>query len=198
MPLLPQPADNDLLHRPALAAGVFVISALAALGLSAVLTLAAPAEAQARTRHSVEHNADNSTTALTGVARSGPNGAVLRGRTATTDGQGNGSVTSRGAAVGAQGGVAVRQGSTARSADGSASHSGTVSAQNAQGSLQSSGGASRNAVGTVAQARSTTATSAATGNSVQTQSSYSKDSGLSRSATCYDASGTAMACPARP
>ena len=198
MPLLPHPADNDLLHRPALAAGVLVLPALATLGLSAVLALAAPTEAQARTRRSVEHNADGSTTAHTGVARSGPNGALLRGRTATTDGQGNGSVTRRGATVGAQGGVAARQGSTTRSVDGSASHSGTVSAQNAQGSLHSSGEASRNADGSVEQARSTTATSAATGNSVQTQSSYSKDSGLSRSATCYDASGTAMACPTRP
>ncbi len=198
MPLLPRPADPDLLQRPALAAGVFVFSALTALGLSAVLTLAAPAEVQARTRHSVEHNADGSTATHTGVARSGPNGAVLRGRNATADGQGNASVSSRGAAVGAQGGVAVRQGSTTRSADGSASHSGTVSAQNAHGSLHSSGGATRNADGTVTQARSTTATSAATGNSVQAQSSYSKDSGLSRSATCYDASGTAMACPTRP
>ena len=198
MPSLPRPADNDLLQRPALAAGMFVISALAALGLSAVLTLAAPAEAQARTLHSVEHNADGSTVSKTGVARSGPNGVVLRGRTATTDGQGNASVTSRGAAVGAQGSTAVRQGSTTHGADGSASHSGTVSAQNAQGNLQSSGGATRNADGTVTQARSTTATSAATGNSVQAQSSYSKDTGLSRSATCYDASGTAMACPTRP
>ena len=198
MPLLPQAFDNDLLHRPALAAGVLVLPALATLGLSAVLALAAPTEAQARTRRSVEHSADGSTTAHTGVARSGPNGALLRGRTATTDGQGNGSVTRRGATVGAQGGVAARQGSTTRSVDGSASHSGTVSAQNAQGSLHSSGEASRNADGSVEQARSTTATSAATGNSVLTQSSYSKDSGLSRSATCYDASGTAMACPTRP
>lgn len=198
MPLLPRLTDPDLLQRPALAAGVFVFSAFAALGLSAVLTLAAPAEVQARTRHSVEHNADGSTTAHTGVARSGPNGAVLRGRTVTTDGQGNASVSTRGAAVGAQGGVAVRQGSTTRSADGSASHSGSLSAQNAQGSLQSSGGATRNADGSVTQARTSTATSAATGNSVQTQSSYSKDGGLSRSATCYDASGAAMACPTRP
>lgn len=199
MPMLTRPADNDLLQRPVLAAGVFVFSALTALGLGAVLALATPTEAQARTRHSVLHNADGSTTARTGVARSGPNGAsVLRGRTVSTDGQGNGSVTRRGAAVSAQSGTAVRQGSTTRNADGSASHTGTVSAQNAQGSLQSSGGAARSVDGTVTQARSTTATSAATGNSVQTQSSYSKDSGLSRSATCYDASGTAMACPARP
>lgn len=203
MPLLPHPADNDLLPSPALAAGVLVLPALATLGLSAVLALAAPTEAQARTRRSVEHKIDGSTgsqtgVAHTGVARSGPNGVMLRGRTATTDGQGSGSVTSRGAAVGAQGGVAARQGSTTRSADGSASHSGTVSAQNAQGSLHSSGGAARNADGSVTQARTSTATSGATGNSVQAQSSYSQASGLSRNATCYDASGTAMACPTRP
>ncbi|RKR69036.1 hypothetical protein C8C94_3558 [Acidovorax sp. 94] len=195
---LNRPTVHDLLQRPAMAAGVLMFSASMAVLLAALLALAAPADANARTRRSVEHNADGSTTTHTGVARSGPNGAMLRGRTATTDGQGNGSVTRRGAAVGVQGGVAARQGSTTRSVDGSASHSGTVSAQNAQGSLHSSGGASRNADGSVEQARSTTATSAATGNSVQTQSSYSKDSGLSRSATCYDASGTAMACPTRP
>lgn len=195
---LNRPTVHDLLQRPAMAAGVLMLSASMAVLLAALLALAAPADANARTHRSVEHHADGSTTAHTGVARSGPNGAVLRGRTATTDGQGNGSVTSRGAAMGAQGGMAVRQGSTTRNADGSASHSGAVSAQNAQGSLQSSGGATRNADGTVTQARTSTATSAATGNSVQTQSSYGKDTGLARSATCYDASGTAMPCPTRP
>lgn len=204
MPLITHFLHGDLPQRPAhatgisVAAGASVFSALAAVALGAVLALAAPAEAQARTRHSVEHNADGSTTAHTGVARRGPNGGVLRGRTATTDGQGNTSVTSRGAVVGAQCGMAVRQGSTTRDADGSASHSGSLSAQNARGSLQSSGGATRNADGTVTQARTSTATSAATGNSVQTQSSYSQGSGLSRSATCYDASGAVMACPSRP
>ena len=49
MPLQPRPADSDLLQRPALAAGVFGFSALAALGLSAVLTLAAPGEVHAQT-----------------------------------------------------------------------------------------------------------------------------------------------------
>lgn len=184
-------------HHPSTSA-ISRATLLAALAVTALLLCTAD-DANARTQRVVEHNADGSTTARTGAARATPSGGgLLRGRTATTDGQGNASVTSRGAAVGAQGGMAERQGSTTRRADGSASHSGTVSAQNVQGSLQSSGGATRNADGTVMQARSTTATSAATGNSVQAQSSYSKDSGLSRSATCYDASGTAMACPTRP
>jgi len=194
----PEAPSQEFIAMPMLPRSAVLLSAIATLGLSAGLALAAPAEAQARARHRVEHHADGSTASHTGVARSGPNGTVLRGRTATTDGQGNASVTRRGAAVGTQGGVAVRQGSTTRNADGSASHSGSLSAQNAQGSLQSSGGATRNADGTVMQARTSTATSAVTGNSVQTQSSYSQDSGLSRSATCYDASGAAMACPTRP
>lgn len=198
MTSLNRPTMHGLLPRTALTAGVFVCTAIAALALGAVLALAAPTDAHARTRHTVDHNADGSTTAHASVARSGPSGAVLRGRTASTDGQGNSSVSRRSAAVGAQGGTAVRQGSTTRSADGSASHSGAVAAQNAQGSLQSSGGATRNADGTVTQARTTTATSTATGNSVQAHSSYSQDSGLNRSATCYDASGTAMVCPHRP
>ena len=123
MPLtihLPHPCPPQ---RPALVTRMLLLPALAAVGLGALLALAAPAEAQARTRHRAEHNADGSATARTGVARIGPNGALLRGRTATTDGQGNASVTSRGAAVGAQGGVAVRQGSTTRHADRSARHS---------------------------------------------------------------------------
>ena len=40
MPLLPHPADNDLLPSPALAAGVLVLPALATLGL--IYELATP------------------------------------------------------------------------------------------------------------------------------------------------------------
>ena len=62
MPLPTRPDAIDLLQRPALAAGVFVLSALGAIALSAVLTLAAPTTAHARARHVVEHGADGSTT----------------------------------------------------------------------------------------------------------------------------------------
>ncbi|MFZ3116716.1 MAG: hypothetical protein WA159_00200, partial [Variovorax sp.] len=89
---------------------------------------------------------------------------------------------------------ASRAGTNTRNADGSATHRSSLSANGSQGSVQSSGSASRDASGTVTQSRSTTATNAATGNSVQSSSSYSKDTGLTRSATCYNAGGAVIAC----
>jgi hypothetical protein len=155
---------------------------LAALAVAVLLLLAAN-DASARSRHTVEHNADVSTTARTGVVRAAPGGGgVLRGRTV----------------VGPNGATAVRQGQSARNADGTASHSSAMAAQGDRGTLQSTGAATRSADGSVTQGRTTTATSASTGNSVQTSSSYNTDTGRTRSASCFDASGAPMACPARP
>jgi hypothetical protein len=99
---------------------------------------------------------------------------------------------------GANGGTAVRAGRTSTVADGSAQHASGIRAQSAKGSVQSSGTASRDAAGNVTQARSSTVTSAATGNTLKTNSSYSKDTGVTRSASCYNASGASIACPTRP
>ena len=171
---------------------------MAALAVGALLLLAA-SDASARSRHTVEHNADGSTTDRTGVVRAAPGGGgVLRGRSVITDGQGHGSVRSGAAVVGPNGATAVRQGQSARNADGSASQSSAMAAQGDRGTLQSTGAATRSADGSVTQGRTTTATRAATGNSVQTSSSYNADIGRTRSASCFDASGAPMACPARP
>ena len=143
---------------------------MAALAVGALLLLAA-SDASARSRHTVEHNADGSTTARTPVVRAAPGGGgVLRGRSVNTDGQGHGSVRSGAAVVGPNGATAVRQGQSARNADGSASHSSAMAAQGDRGTLQSTGAATRSADGSVTQGRTTTATSATTGNSVQTSS----------------------------
>ena len=173
---------------------------LAAIAVAALLVTHA-SDAHARSHRVVAQSADGSTTARTGVARAAPGGGgggMLRGRSVTTDGQGNGSMRSGAVMVGPHGATAVRQGQSTRNADGTANHSSTIAAQGAQGAVQSTGTATRNADGSVTQGRTTTATSAATGNSVQASSSYNKDTGLNRSANCFDASGTAMACPARP
>ena len=114
---------------------------------------------------------DGSTTDRTGVVRAAPGGGgVLRGRSVTTDGQGHGSVRSGAVVVGPNGATAVRQGQSARNADGSASHSSAMAAQGDRGTLQSTGAATRSADGSVTQGRTTTATSATTGNSVKTSS----------------------------
>lgn len=135
----------------------------------AVPLLFTSADANARTRRVVEHGADGSTTARTGAAVVGPHGTA-----------------------------AVRQGQSTRNADGTASHRSAIAAQGDRGTLQSSGTATRSADGSVTQGRTTTATSAATGNSVQASSTYNPDTGRTRSASCFDASGAPMACPARP
>ena len=122
---------------------------LAALA-AAVLLLLAASDASARSRHTVEHNADGSTTDRTGVVRAAPGGGgVLRGRSVTTDGQGHGSVRSGAAVVGPNGATAVRQGQSARNADDSASHSSAMAAQGDRGTLQSTGAATRSADGSV-------------------------------------------------
>ena len=162
--------------------------------------LATPVQsAQAReVRAGVPHD-DGSVAARRGVVRTTPaGGGIVRGRSVTTDGAGNTTQRSAAAVATPEGGLAVRRASNTRAADGSATHQGSVSAQGAQGSLTSSGSAARAADGSVTQSRSTTATHAATGHSVQANSSYSQDAGPSRTVTCYDASGSAMACPARP
>jgi hypothetical protein len=119
-------------------------------------------------------------------------------RVVKTDGQGNASVASAAAVRAPNGARAVRTGKTSVAADGSAQHESGIRVQSAKGSVQSSGTSSRDAAGNVTQARSSTITSAATGDTMRTSSAYSKDTGLTRSASCYNASGASIACPARP
>jgi len=119
-------------------------------------------------------------------------------RVVKTDGAGNAAVATGTAVRGANGASAARAGLTTRSADGTVQHRSGMRAEGAKGSVASAGSATRSADGAVTQNRTTTATSATSGNSVQSTSSYNKDSGRTRTTTCYDAAGATIACPARP
>ncbi len=168
------------------------LSALAATVLASGFTTV---NAEAAMRRVVRPNAAGGVTANTLVGHHGPyGGGVLRGRSVSTDGQGNASITSRGVARGPDGGIGRRSGSSTVNANGSASHQGSFSGSNARGSISSSGTATRDAAGNASQSRSTTATNAATGNSIQTSTSYNSGSGMTRTATCYDASGAVISC----
>ena len=83
------------------------------------------------------------------------------------------------------------------SADGSLQHDSGFNASNSKGSVQSQGSATRDAQGDVTQSRTTTATSASTGDTLKSTTSYNKDTGLEHSVNCFDASGNAIACPTR-
>lgn len=119
-------------------------------------------------------------------------------RVVKTDGAGNAVVATGAAARGPNGASAARAGVTSRSADGAVQHKSGMRAESAKGSVASSGSATRSADGTITQNRTTTATSATSGNSAQSTSSYNKESGRTRTTTCYDAAGATIACPARP
>ena len=176
------------------------ILSLTALGLALVGAGFTASFAEAATRR-VEHanaNAQGGVTATAVGVHQGASGSAARRRAVKTDGQGNATVVSGAAVKGANGATAVRAGKTTVAADGSAQHQSGISAQSAKGSVQSSGSASRDAAGNVTQARSSTVTSAATGDTMKTNSSYSKDTGLTHSASCFDAGGASITCPTRP
>ncbi len=167
---------------------------LAMASIACVLALAAPA-AQADSRRVVRPNAAGGTTATAWVDRQGPFGGSRRAaRAVATDGQGHTVAAGRRSVAGPQGGSVQRAGRTEVNADGSAHHAGSISASGARGTLQSSGSATRDAAGQVDAGRTTSATSAATGNSVQSSASYNSATGLTRSTVCYDASGATIAC----
>lgn len=182
--------ESEMNRRP-------LFAALTAGLLCTVLGAGEPAEAASR--RVVRGNDDGAVTASTATARRGPaGGAALRGRAVKTDGQGAATAVSGAVVRGPNGAVGARAGKTAVNADGSATHASGFAAQDSKGSVASKGSASRDAAGGVSQTRTTTATSATTGNSATTTSSYGSGSGRTRSTSCYDASGGAIACPGKP
>lgn len=160
----------------------------------ATLALAAPAAHAERLRFA-HQNAEGGVTRGFGAAHAGQAASGARGHVLRTDGQGNGSVTSGAAVSTANGGQFKRAGHTTRSADGSMQHDSGFTGSNGKGSVQSQGSATRDAQGDVTQNRTTSATSASTGNSAVSTSSYSKDGGFEHSVNCFDANGAAMNCP---
>jgi hypothetical protein len=165
--------------------------------LSALLGAADPAVAASS--HAVHANAAGGTTAGAVSVRQGPHGAAAaRARALKTDGQGNATVASAAAVRGPNGATGVRAGITSVGADGSATHRSGFAAQGANGSVQSQGGATRAADGDVTQSRATSATSNASGASITSTVSYHKDTGRTRTTSCFNASGATIGCPAKP
>lgn len=170
---------------------------LVALSLTTLALTASPAHAE-RLRFA-HRNAEGGTTRGFEAAHAGEAASGARGHLLRTDGNGNGNATvTSGAAVSTEsGGIFKRAGRTTRSADGSVQHNSGFNASNSKGSMQSQGNATRDAQGDVTQSRTTTATSASTGDTLRSSTSYSKDTGVEHSVNCFDASGNAITCPAR-
>lgn len=161
------------------------------LCLSAAITL--PVHA-GRLRYA-HGNAEGGVTQGAVVGHRGEAGKGVRGRRVVTDGQGNARATSGAAYQGVNGGSLRRAGQTTRAADGSMNHASGLDASGAKGSVQSQGSTTRDASGNVTQNRSTSGSSASTGNSFTATESYIKGEGVTRSVSCFDAAGAPIACP---
>lgn len=133
-----------------------------------------------------------------GVAHNntGPNGGQTAGqRSLVTDGEGNGARTGTQCARGAQG-EACRAGYTTRTADGAINHESGAAFQGVNGASGSTQGAfTRNADGTYAGERSTSASGEQ--GSYDATTTWNSENGASRSVTCTDPSGAVVACPSQ-
>lgn len=164
---------------------------ITALILSAAF-LASTAHAEGGRFH--RKNASGGITAGSANAGTGPNGTKFqRASGVLTDGAGNGVATSGGQVQTATGGLASRRGKTTRTADGAVQHDSSASASGDRGNINSQGSATRAADGTITQSRTTQA-SDANGNNYNGATSYSKDTGVTHTGTCTDASGNSIPC----
>jgi hypothetical protein len=155
--------------RPNRRDAMFARSAfLAAAAFSMMLTIsAAPADAAGRAAaRATVANPDGGVTNARASAVKGPNGgAAVRGRALQTDGQGN---------------AKWKRGATAKGPNGG--HGKTIAS------------GQRNADGAYSGGRSTTATGA-NGNSYSGGYTYGGGNGVTRQATCTNASGAVIPCP---
>ena len=113
-----------------------------------------------------------------------------------SDGQGN-IRGARGNAFATANGEGLRTQRFSRNADGSLSASGQAQASGTLGQAERSGSFTRSADGSASGERSTRITNSNTGVTLDGATTYTQGSGVSRSASCRDASGQSVACGAQ-
>jgi hypothetical protein len=159
---------------------------------------AAPAQADGLVaRGAIHQTAQGGLAARSAVASDGPLGAATGQRRVFGDGQGNVVGASSSAFTTDAGGHGARSARYDRNADGSASASANASANGQNGSAERNASWTRNADGSASGSRNTTVTNANTGVTYDGATTYSKGSGLSRSASCTDAAGNSVSCGRR-
>ncbi|MDF1692236.1 MAG: hypothetical protein P1U47_07680 [Zhongshania sp.] len=166
-------------------------------GLS-LASLAGASSAAADGRHVDRDNMKGGRTVGAGRYVAAENGGVLaQRRVVRSDDQGNVSKTSGGLFRTPNGGQGGRFSNTVHGADGSVQHQSGLKASGEKGGVETNGGYQRDANGNLTQNRDTAITNAQTGNTYQGNTQYSKEAGVSHSATCFDGSGSEIACPSR-
>ena len=179
------------IRRTALAATALVATAFA-IGLFAAE--AAQAEPFAVTRSAAGSGGARAGQQAWGL--SGAYGAAGVRRGAVADGQGNAAGRSV-AGFDTANGQGLRTRSFERHADGSAKAGSDARIEGTRGSAERHADYARTSDGSATASRTTSATNAGTGMTVDASSTWTKGSGASRSVSCTDASGKSVDCRPR-
>lgn len=131
------------------------------------------------------------------VAASKNGNSIVKGHGVKTNADGSITTANGQAFKAANGAVGAHAGSTTINPDGSATHLGGLNAKGQKGSVMNQNSAYKNSDGTYGGSSNTAITSNKTGNSYNGTATYDSTTGLTKSATCTNASGAIIACPTR-
>jgi hypothetical protein len=173
------------------------ISVACAAILSFTVMVAAQADPVIHSRGAAAQTAGGGFVARSTLAAQGGSGALGGQRGFVADGRGNVSGATGSGFTTASGGQGLRMGKVNRTSDGALTASWDAAASGQNGSADRSRSFTRSADGSAFGERSTTITNANTGVTFDGATTYSKGSGVSRSASCMDAAGNTVACTSR-
>lgn len=163
----------------------------------AIMATSFQASADRVVRFDRPNPAGGSTSGMTKHLSGGNGGGMTQRHVVRSDGEGNSRAVSGGAFHTPGGTSGARAGTTVQNADGSVQHKSGMTTSGTHGSASSTGSYTVDANGNVTQNRDTNMTNAATGNSYQGSTSYNSETGVTHSATCFDAGGNEISCPTR-
>jgi hypothetical protein len=169
-----------------------------ALASSVLMALIAPtADADAVAIRGVASKPNGGNTAYASGAAHGSRGTFRGVRAASGDGQGNAWGTGGSAFSTSSGAQGARGATFERSADGTVSANARSGASGVNGSYERSGSFNKSADGNASGTRNTTVNNANTGVTMNGSTTYTKGEGVSRTASCKDASGNSVTCGSR-
>lgn len=133
------------------------------------------------------------------TAAKGQNGGgFVRARGTTTNGQGQAAGGSTAAVNGPNAGAGIRASAFTADDSGNVNYQGASAATGVYGSAATTGGFNRTQEGGIKGSRSTAATSAATGNTYNGNTTYDSSTGnVNHTQKCYNSSGVEIKCPKR-
>ena len=168
------------------------------LAANVLMALFAPtANGEAIAVRGVASKPNGGNAAYASGAVQGSRGTFRGVRAASGDGQGNAWGAGGSAFTTSSGALAARGATFERSADGAVSANARSGASGVNGSYERSGSFNKSADGSASGTRNTSINNANTGVTLKGSTTYTKGEGMSRTASCNDASGNSVTCGSR-